>query len=140
MANNMNTAGGWEQQNAHNTKRLAIWTLAWLVTLAIMGFGPRFLWDYNTALSITAAAINIVVGVGMILANKHLLLAMDELEQKIFFDASVTTLGIGLVFAGAFQLLGDMRVIAFDPEIAHVMMVMGLVFLAATIRGKIKYS
>lgn len=131
---------GWAARNSSNTLRLALWTFAWLTTVAVLAFGPKFLWDYATAPSAVAAIVNLAVGIGMVLTNRRHLRDMDELERKIFLDASALTLGVGLVFAGAYQLLGDIRLLPFEPKIAHLMIVMSLAFLVGMIVGHRKFS
>lgn len=131
---------GWAARNTTNTLRLGLWTLAWVITVAVMAFGPKFLWDYATGPSVIATAVNIAVGIGMVLANRRHLHGMDELERKIFLDASALSLGIGLVFAGCYQLMGDIRLLPFEPRIAHLMIVMSLAFLVGIIGGRRKFS
>ena len=118
---------------------LAIWTGAWLVTTALVAFGPPLVWDYNTSLTVLAVLFNLGVGVGMILANKTYLAGLDEMHQKIFRDASALTLGVGLVCAVSYGLLEDIRLISFEPQISHLVMLMALTFLGAVIAGNRKY-
>ncbi len=140
MNNTASDSGGWENSKSGKTARLAAWTFAWLLTTALIAFGPKFLWDYAVIWSALAVVLNLAVGVGMILANRQQLRSMDELEQKIFLDAAVMTLGVGLVFAGAYQLMGDIRLLPFEPQIAHLMIVMSLTFLIGMLLGHRKYA
>ncbi|MEO0575304.1 MAG: hypothetical protein AAF004_07565 [Pseudomonadota bacterium] len=140
MTDSMQQRSSWEHQNQSNTKRLAVWTIAWLITTALLAFGPKFLWDYNSTVSIAALLLNLATGIAMVLANKQLLQNLDELERRIFLDASATTLGVGLVFAGTYQLMEGIKLLPFEPRIAHLMIVMALTFLIATFSGKRRFS
>lgn len=140
MADNPVKPSAWQSKNHSNTKRLALWTLVWLLSTALLAFGPKLLWDYNSTLTIAALILNLAIGFGLVLANKRLLHDMDELERRIFLDASAVTLGVGLIFAAAYDLLEGIQLLPFEPRISHLMVVMALTFLAATFSGKRRYS
>lgn len=130
----------WAERSAMNTTRLGIWTGAWLVTTALLAFGPKLIWDFNTPLTVLAVLINLAVGAGMIMANKTYLRGRDELHQKIFRDSAALTLGVGLVFAICYELLEDVKLISFEPEISHLVVLMCLTFLVGMIVGHRKYQ
>jgi hypothetical protein len=87
----------WEQQTSRNTLRMGQWTAIWVATSAVAQFGPRFIWDYNTGLSLVAILIYLATGFEMILANRRHLQGQEDLHQKIVLEASAATLGVGLV-------------------------------------------
>jgi hypothetical protein len=122
-----------------NTTRLGLWTLAWLITLAIAAFGPKLIWNFHTALTVLAVLINLAVGARMIFANKQHLQGLDEMHQKIFLDAAALTLGVGLVCGVSYELFEDIKLIQFEPSISHLVVLMSLTFLAAMIGGHRKY-
>jgi hypothetical protein len=51
----------------------------------------------------------------------------------------ILSLGVGLVFASSYELLEDIQLIAAQPEISHVMILMCLTFLVGLIAGYRKY-
>ena len=128
-----------DASTAKNATRLMIWALAWVLTTALAAFGPRMIWDFHTGLTILGVLINVGVGFGMIFATKRHLQCLDEMHQKIFRDAAVLSLGVGLVFASSYELLEDIQLIAAQPEISHVMILMCLTFLVGMIAGHRKY-
>ena len=125
--------------NSKTTARLAYWTLAWLATTALATFGPRLVWDFNTLLTILGVLINLGIGFGMIVATRRHLRALDEMQQKIFLDAGALSLGVGLVCGLAYELLEDIKLISFEPEISHLVVLMCLTFIAGMIAGNRKY-
>ncbi len=129
----------WEANTAKNGTRVKIWTLAWVLTSALAAFGPKVFWDFHTGLTILGVLINVGVGFAMISATKRHLQAMDEMHQKIFRDAAVLSLGVGLVCASSYELLEDIKLITFQPEISHVIILMCLTFLVGMIAGNRKY-
>jgi hypothetical protein len=130
----------WATSNKRNTVRLRYWTFAWVATMAVAVFGPKNIWDYATLPTILALLVNLAVGLGMIVANKRYLQGLDELHQKIFLDAAALTLGVGLVCGLSYELLEDIKLISFEPEISHVVVLMCLTFLAAIIFGHRRYQ
>ena len=96
-----------------STARFALWTLAWLVTLAVAKVGPEVLWDsQQVAASWAAVAINLVVGIGWIVAFARYLRAQDELQRKILQDALAITLGVGWVGGFAYVVADAAGLIA----------------------------
>ena len=75
----------------------------------------------------------------MILANKRHLQGLDEMHRKIFLDAGALSLGVGLVCGLSYDLLEDVRLITFEPEISHLVILMCLTFLVGLISGHRKY-
>lgn len=115
------------------------WSIAWVASMALAAFGPGLLWDYQTGLSVLGVVINLAIGGGMILANKRYLQGLDEMQRKIFLDASLLSLGVGLVFGLSYELLEDIKLIAFQPEIPHLVILMCLTFLVGLVMGHRAY-
>lgn len=131
----MNTAkstpGRWQANVRKHTARLAWWTAGWLVSMAVAVFGPTLLWGSSRPLTITAIGLNLLIGIGMIVANKDHLRSLDELQQKIYLEAMGITLGVGLVAGLAYSNLDVSNIIPFDAEISHLVILMGLTYVAA---------
>jgi hypothetical protein len=130
----------WQLSQCKNTQRLAIWTGAWLLTLALVTFGPQFLWQKEGKITLVFIAINVVTGAGMIWANKVHLQGLDELQQKIQLQAMALSLGVGLVLGIAYSSLDVANIISTPAEISHLVMLMGLTYLLGTILGVRKYQ
>jgi hypothetical protein len=124
---------------SRNTAQLAAWTFAWVLTTALAAFGPKLIWDFQTVPTILAVFANLSVGAGMILANRRHLQGLDELHRKIFLDAGALTLGVGLVAGLSYELLDDIRLISFEPQISHLVILMCITFLVGMIAGHRKY-
>ncbi len=129
----------YQSKNNANTRTLRNWTTVWVITMAIAAFAPRFIWDFNTSLTIITLLINLAVGFRMLVANRDYLRGLDEMQQKILFDAMAFTLGVGLVLGLSYELLEDIKLIGFEPEISHLIIVMCLTYLTAMIAGHRKY-
>ena len=139
MSNPNTDSGSWAANNTKNTIRLAYWTGAWLLTMAAANFGPKFFWDSNDLLTVVAIVINLAFGFGMILANKRQLKGLDELQQKVQLEAMGITLGVGLVVGIAYSNLDVTNVISSDAEISHLVILMGLTYLAGIVIGLRRY-
>ena len=132
-------SSNWQTNNARNTVRLGFWTLGWVVTMAVANFGPKFLWGNNESFTVVAILINMAVGAGMILANKRHLQGLDELHRKIQLEAMALSLGVGLIVGLSYSNLDVTNIISADAEISHVVILMGLTYLAGVIVGNRRY-
>lgn len=137
---NANPDSSWHSNVKQQTLRLAYWTLAWLISMAVASFGPALLWSFNPALTLIAIGINVLIGFGMIRANINHLQSLDELQRKISMDAMGLALGVALVLGLAYSNLDIANIISFDAEISHLVIVTALTYLAATIYGNRKYQ
>ena len=139
--NNLKTSSNdWASSNKKNTVRLGYWTLAWVLSMAVAAFGPKYLWGFAVGPTVLAVIINLGIGFGMIVANKQYLRGLDEMHQKIFLDAGALTLGVGLVCGLSYELLEGAKLISFDPEISHLVILMCLTFLIGMIAGHRRYQ
>lgn len=139
MSNTKPASEGWRDNVRRQTVRLAYWTLAWLVTMAIATFGPQLLWSEDSALTPVAIGINMLIGFGMIYANKEHLKSLDELQQRIHLEAMGIALGVGLVVGLAYSNLDISNVISTDAEISYLVILVALTYLASVFIGTRKY-
>ena len=116
------------------------WGIFWVFATAGVAFGPKNLWNFNKWITIIAVVIHVGIGLVLIRALKQNLLAMDELHRKIHLDAMAWSLGIGLVLGCTYEMLEDIKLITFQPEIPHLILTMCLVYVAGVIQGIRKYQ
>ena len=121
----------WQANVRKQTVKLGYWTLAWLLTMALATFGPKFLWQADELVTMAAIGLNLLLGIGMIVANRDHLRSLDELQQKIQLETMSITLGVVLVMGIACSNLDVASIIRFDAEISHVVILMGLTYLGA---------
>ena len=140
MNSSKTKSSNWAATRAKNTVLLGYWTGAWVVTQAVVVFGPLFIWHSNKLLTSLALLINLVMGVGMIMANKRYLNGLDELQKKIQLEAMALCLGVGLVAGLGYSSMDVTNLIPQDAEISHLVMLMGLTYLAGVLLGNRKYQ
>lgn len=122
-----------------NTINLALWTGAWLVTMAISSFGSLFLWEGNSLLSGLAILLNFLVGIGMIFANIKHLKGLDELQRKIQLEAMGIALGLAVVAGLAYSSLDQTNLISYNAEISHLVILIGITYFAGVLIGTSRY-
>jgi len=139
-------------QTKKNTLRLFFWSVAWVLATAgwavistsaffeQIAFGSKNLWNFKTLLIIISVLVHIGLGLGMIRAFKQYLLELDELQRKIQLDAMALSLGIGLVLGSSYELLGDIKLIPFQLEIPHLIILMCLTYCVGIILGNRRYQ
>lgn len=120
-------------------RKLALWTLAWVVSVALVTLGHTLLWHGNKGITILALILNVIIGIGMIMANRAYINNGDELERKIQLEAMGLTLGLTLIVGIAYSLLDTTNLIAMDAEIGLLVMFMGLTYMTAVFVNTKKY-
>jgi hypothetical protein len=137
----MDTSQGSENYRAElrATGGLAIWTFAWLATLALARFGPLLWWETLPAATWASIILNIIVGVVWVVAFTRYLRALDELQRKIVQDALAVALGVGWVAGFGYVVAEKANVLPVDVEFAVLPALMGIVFIVAVFGGRLKY-
>ena len=128
-----------QQKNRSNTTKLGLWTAIWLLSMALCNFGPRFIWDFNMSLTIVALLLNLALGLKMVLTNIQHIKGLDEMQQLIQLNAMGITLGLSLVVGLTYSNLDVLNLISYHAEISHLVIFMGLTYIAATFIGQSKY-
>jgi hypothetical protein len=130
----------WSMMTKKNTVNLAYWTGAWLLTMALAAFGPKFIWNSQPAISVFAIIINTAVGVGVILANKKHLNGLDEMQRKIHMDAMAIALGVTIIGGLSYSMLDISNVINSDAEISHLVILTSVTYLISVVIGNMRYK
>lgn len=131
--------GAWASRMIRNTVGLAAWTAAWAASVGLAAFGPGVFWNDQPAPTLIAIAVSVLIGVGMLFANKRHLQGMDELQRTIQLQTMAWTLGAGLVGGVASTLFGRHGLVAFEAEIAHLVAFMAVVYLVGSVAGALRY-
>lgn len=129
----------WTNNVKRTTFRLFLWTICWLASLALVTAAYAKLWPDNNTVLWLLILVNVVVGVGMIAANRTHLLSLDELQQRIHLNAMATTLGLGLVAGTAYTILDQSDLITGDAEISLLIVFMALVYIVSVLLGTRRY-
>jgi hypothetical protein len=138
MTNGRVDSGAWKTRTQRDLIRLASWTGAWIVTMALATFGPQWVWD-APGLTLLAILLNLAIGLGMIRANIRHLNMLDEMMRRIQLEAMALALGVGIVFGLSYSLLDTTGLIAADAEIAFLVMLIGVTYLVGTAVGYRRY-
>ncbi|WP_105201293.1 MULTISPECIES: hypothetical protein [unclassified Pseudoalteromonas] len=123
----------------NTTKQLALWTGAWVGSAALATLGHQLLWTNNISLSLIAIAINLLLGMQMIRAYIKHIKALDELQQKVQIEAAAITAGTGIVAGSSYSYLSNFGVIQQEANIAVLIVIMALAYIAAIIIGMWRY-
>ena len=140
MTGTTSEAGHFEKGVAQSTRKLAIWTGAWLVTLAIATFGSALVWDSSLALKLASILINFAIGIGTIKANIRHIQSLDEMMQRVHLEAMGIAMGISIVAGITLSVLSSSDVIPFKVDISIIVMLLGLVYGIGTVIGMRRYK
>ena len=130
----------WNTRVKKNTKNLAFWTFAWVLTMAIATFGPKFIWKDEQIFTIIGIILNAIIGAGMIFANIRHLNGLDDLQKKIQLEGMAIALGVGIVGGLSYSLLDTLNLISQDAEISFLVILMSLTYLVSVLVGQKKYK
>ena len=137
----MNTKSNkWEINTKKNVRHLAYWTWSWVFTMAIATFGPKFIWNNNSIISVLFILINTIIGIGMILMNRKYINGLDEMQRKVNMDAMAISLGVGVVGGLSYSTLDVANIISFDAEIGHLVILISVAYIIAIVVGNIRYK
>lgn len=133
----MDTRDG-SREASRRSAYLALWTLAWVATLAVARFGPEHLWDAE-AISWVAVGLNVAAGVAWIVAHARYLRGIDELQRKIAQDALAITLGVGCVAAFAYVVADKAELVDRNATVAMFAILLAAVYMLAIAVGHVRY-
>jgi predicted Co/Zn/Cd cation transporter (cation efflux family) len=140
MIMSQQTPLSYSQNEKKTNKQLGIYTAIWLITTALLAFGPKLIWDFSAAFTIIAVVLNLTAGGFMIMANIKHLNSLDELGRKIFLESAAISLGVIVVFGVCYELLFvAANLFTFIPRISHIYFVMGFTFILSTFVGNRRY-
>jgi hypothetical protein len=130
----------WEAATRKNVRHLAYWTGAWVLSMAIASFGPKFMWNFNSTISVLFIIINTIIGIGMILMNRKYLNGLDEMHRKVNLDAMAIALGVGVVGGLSYSMLDIAKVISYDAEIAFLVILISVTYMIGIVVGYTRYK
>ena len=130
----------WEVTTKKNVRHLAFWTGSWLLTVATATFGPKFIWNSNSIITILIILISTIIGIGMILMNRKYINGLDEMQRKINTDAMAIALGVGVVGGISYSMLDIADIISFNAEIGHLIILIGVTYIIGVFVGNIRYK
>lgn len=130
-----------KKQTRKTTVQFAIWTSAWVASMALATFGRVFLWDNsNTTLTAISIVLNVALGIGMIIGNRNYFNNFDELEKKIYLEALALAMGLNIVFGLAFNLCEQANLLPFKADIGVLVLFTSLSFSIILTLNKRRYS
>ncbi len=128
MTKQKNDSNFWPGETRESTIRLAKWTILWVLTVAIVGFGPALFWGENQLINSLAILLNVGVGIGMIMATINHLKKQDEMMQKVQLEAMGISLGVAVVGGIALTMLDATHIIPFDAGISYLVMIIAITY------------
>lgn len=117
------------KKDRKNLYQLAGWTWSWVATLAIASFGPKYIWDDHTTLTVLAVSVNLANGILMIIANRSFFNNLDELQRKIHLESLALTLGLAVVIGLSYSLLEVTGLISYNAEISNLVLFIGVAYI-----------
>ena len=140
MSNATSNTSQWEKGVAHSTRKLAIWTGAWVVSVAVATFGSILVWDESLLLKLASISLNFAIGLGAIRANIRHIQSLDEMMQRVHLEAMGMALGLSIISGISLSILSSSDVIPFKVDISIMVALMGLIYGVGTFVGMWRYK
>lgn len=140
MNSNKGKSGDREKWTSGKTGSLAIWTLLWVLSVALATFGHELIWGSNDLINTLVILLNFGIGIGMIMANIKHLREMDEMLQKVHLEAMGISLGLAVVGGISYSMLDTTNVVPFDAEISGVIVLIALSYITSLIINLRRYK
>lgn len=118
---------------------LAIWTAAWVASLAVARFVPDLSGEHQPMAAGIAIGVNVVVGIFWIVAHARYLRRQDDLQRKILMDALAVALGVGLVGAMAASVANSAGLVSLGSDAAVFAIIAGVAYIVTARVGKLRY-
>lgn len=130
----------WNTRIKKNKINLALWSMAWTLSMALATFGPMFIWEGENTLTFISIILNALLGVGMIYANIRHINGLDDLQKKIQLEGMGIALGVGIVGGLSYALLDITNLISQDAEISYLVILITLTYLFSVLIGQKRYK
>ena len=112
-----------------STKRLALWTMIWVLSTALATFGPEFIWE-NSLFTYAGVGLFLITGAAMIWANRKYLMDQDELQRRMHLEAMSITLGVAVVLGLGLSILDQQDLLfGFDLDFAFITIIISVSYM-----------
>ena len=130
----------WKAKGKKNTINLAIWTLAWVLSMALVTFGPMFIWEDNKTITWVVVVLNFLLGIGMILSNIRHMNGLDELQKRIQLEAMAVALGMAVVAGLSYTVMDQKDLIEHDADISFLILIIGATYMIGLLFGQKRFK
>ena len=125
----MKTTESFKELQHKSTKRLAVWTMIWVLSTALATFGPEMLWEYSLY-TYAGVALFLITGAAMIWANRKCLMDQDELQRRMHLEAMSITLGVAVVLGLGLSILDQQDLLfGFDLDFAFITIIISVSYM-----------
>ena len=125
----MEPTTSFKQKQFNNTKKLAFWTVIWVLATALATFGPEFIWK-NSLFTYAGVGLFLITGAAMIWANRKYLMDQDELQRRMHLEAMSITLGVAVVLGLGLSILDQQDLLfGFDLDFAFITIIISVSYM-----------
>ena len=130
---------GLPTQDIKNANKVNLWVMLWAVSLVVPGLALAVFSFNNLVITLILAAINIICGLMMIRAYRHMLRTLDEMERKIQLDALALSVGVAMLTFSATSILQTADIL---PQLmAHVLLtIMAFSYSIGLVLGRLRLA
>ena len=138
MIKHQSDTNDYDSRSIRDNLVLVAWIFLWMASLTVSDKAALYGWWSNSWLTTLSIAVNVTLGIVMMVYFMRMLRNMDDLQRKIQLDALSMALGISMVGAAAYSLMVTWGII-LDEEVSDIFMLMCVSYAVSVMIGAVRY-
>lgn len=138
MGDTQPSTGSYEARSIRANLVMVLWVFIWMASMVVADKGALYAWWSAQWITVLAIAVNVLLGLSMIVAFMRLLQGMDDLQRKIQLEALSIALGVSLVGSAAYSLLVSWGFI-LDEDVSDIFVLMCVSYSVSVLIGTVRY-
>ncbi|WP_299810897.1 hypothetical protein [uncultured Shewanella sp.] len=131
-------AKGLPKRDLKNANRVNLLALAWALTLMISTYLSENELLGSGILLILVFSIHTLIGIAMLVAYRHFLVQLDEMERKVQLDALALSVGVAIISFSSYSILENSAIVP-PLNAAYLIVLITLTYIVGIIKGRISY-
>lgn len=82
--------------------------------------------------------IHTIIGIAMLVAYRHFLVQLDEMERKVQLDALALSVGVAIISFSSYSILENSAIVP-PLKAAYLIVLITLTYIVGIIKGRISY-
>lgn len=122
-----------------NANKANLWIFLWAGTLVATFMMQEMQIIQSAAESLVASVVNLTMGLIMVVTYRRMLLALDEMERTIQYNALASAVAMTLLVYGASSILSNAALVP-ELDASQMLMIIALTYSGGLIVGRVRMA
>ena len=122
-----------------NANKANLWIFLWAGTLVATLMMQEMQIIQSAAESLVASVVNLTMGLIMVVTYRRMLLALDEMERTIQYNALASAVAMTLLVYGASSILSNAALVP-ELDASQMLMIIALTYSSGLIVGRVRMA